>query len=429
MSANSIFDSKLATLKEELKTIEANTSNVQKAADKHAGSEWWYMKEYRRSKTCLTLSIILSIAVILAAVLILYPIMAKQSSAAVDSSGFNGPAFSGCLFLTSIALHIINFILLAVSEEEFSFLRFVALIVCAIPPISCVAPFVEVYRIIGECSDNKMYYDSARCDVSSSKSDLQKLQKKLEDTKKQIARTEVSIKHAEELYRIGLEKGDEASIQKAAKQGCVAAEKYVAKKLYDQAMAADPIDEAKMEEAAKLEYVPACLYLGKKYFSDLDSNLLTAGEKKYSAKEASKYLEIAAAEDMEAEFLWYSTQVIYDYNTLENWNRILGRLRKIKSSGKLPAHYANAMDLCIQSVVETIDRTKEEERHKQLYSRQPSHTSYPSPSTFPSDSSWSPDKGLNTYYTDSRNGQIVYYKDGQYVNEDGERVPLQYMDD
>lgn len=47
----------------------------------------------------------------------------------------------------------------------------------------------------------------------------------------------------------------------------------------------------------------------------------------------------------------------------------------------------------------------------------------------PSYSSYSPDKGLNTYMSDSRNGQTIYFKDGQYVNEDGERVPLQYIDE
>ena len=44
-------------------------------------------------------------------------------------------------------------------------------------------------------------------------------------------------------------------------------------------------------------------------------------------------------------------------------------------------------------------------------------------------SAYSADKGLNTYMTDSRNGQTVYYKDGQYLNEDGLRVPLQYIED
>lgn len=43
------------------------------------------------------------------------------------------------------------------------------------------------------------------------------------------------------------------------------------------------------------------------------------------------------------------------------------------------------------------------------------------------DRSWSAEKGLNTYYTDGRNGQTVYYKDGEYVNDDGERVPIQWM--
>lgn len=41
----------------------------------------------------------------------------------------------------------------------------------------------------------------------------------------------------------------------------------------------------------------------------------------------------------------------------------------------------------------------------------------------------SEDKGLNTYYTDIRNGQSVYYKNGEYVNEDGTPVPTQWIDD
>lgn len=37
------------------------------------------------------------------------------------------------------------------------------------------------------------------------------------------------------------------------------------------------------------------------------------------------------------------------------------------------------------------------------------------------------DKGLNTYMTDSRNGDTIYFKNGQYVNEQGERVPIQWI--
>lgn len=47
----------------------------------------------------------------------------------------------------------------------------------------------------------------------------------------------------------------------------------------------------------------------------------------------------------------------------------------------------------------------------------------------PSYSAYSADKGLNTYMTDTRNGQTIYHKDGQYVNESGERVPYQHIDD
>ena len=49
------------------------------------------------------------------------------------------------------------------------------------------------------------------------------------------------------------------------------------------------------------------------------------------------------------------------------------------------------------------------------------------PPVVPSSSTWSPDKGLKTFMTDGRNMQDVYYKDGQYVNEDGERVPIQWI--
>ncbi|MBQ7328692.1 MAG: hypothetical protein IJX01_02145 [Oscillospiraceae bacterium] len=47
----------------------------------------------------------------------------------------------------------------------------------------------------------------------------------------------------------------------------------------------------------------------------------------------------------------------------------------------------------------------------------------------PSYSSYSSEKGLNTYMTDRRTGQSIYYKDGLYLNEDGDRVPLQYIEE
>lgn len=39
------------------------------------------------------------------------------------------------------------------------------------------------------------------------------------------------------------------------------------------------------------------------------------------------------------------------------------------------------------------------------------------------------DKGLKTYMTDTRNGDDIYFKNGEYVNGSGERVPLQWIDE
>ena len=62
--------------------------------------------------------------------------------------------------------------------------------------------------------------------------------------------------------------------------------------------------------------------------------------------------------------------------------------------------------------------------------------SYTSTYSFPSEfydtdrapCNFNPSTALDTFYTDSRNGERVFYHEGLYYNESGRRVPIQHMD-
>lgn len=193
-----------------------------------------------------------------------------------------------------------------------------------------------------------------------------------------------------------------------------------AEELYQRAIAGEGIDLRLLRRSADMEDPNACLRYGMELLSGLDPSLQTRSEMEKRNQKAASYFKIPAEQgNKEAEFYWLVCRCQYESGDIDHWEEILHKLRQLKANGHVPSNMRAVCDNAIEGVVGCIN---------DLESRSYTPT-YSTSSYTPSYSSYSQDKGLNTYMTDRRNGQTVYYKDGQYVNEDGDRVPLPYIEE
>lgn len=189
--------------------------------------------------------------------------------------------------------------------------------------------------------------------------------------------------------------------------------------IYQQAIADDPMNEAELKKAADMGHPEACLRYGLVLLSNLDTSAQTNSEIRKINETAAKYFETPAKQgNKEAEFYWLISRCQYESGDEDHWEEILYGLRLLKQNGHVPSHMQGVCDMAIENAVECIN---------DLESR--TYSSYSTSSYTPSHSSYSHDKGLNTYMTDIRNGQTIYYQNGKYVNESGQQVPTQYIDD
>ncbi len=227
-----------------------------------------------------------------------------------------------------------------------------------------------------------------------------------------ISDFESDIKKAEskrmkEIYNIALEKNDMTLMQSLAEIPYKEAESYLLKKkeeenerkqkeaeqqeeikkqqekliedqlkgqkMYEEAIASDPVNEELMKQAAKLGSVSACYYLGKNLLSDWLSDMYTAEEKEQIAEDAAKYFDVArqmaalAKLDIktECEFLWLFSRLQYERNTKTAWKQMLQDFRSIQKSGKLSEEYTDTLNSAIKTVINTIDTLDKQENSQQ----------------------------------------------------------------
>ena len=369
MTTNSVYSSKLLTLKENLESLQSKINASESYAKKLQSEVAAKDKKHRQAKTIVTLSFLLSIAVIVAGIFLFYPYLLSVLTSG-GQENINSTAILACVVFSGIALHLINYILRSVLEGYFDFLNIIVLLACGLPFISCIASVVWIIGIIKEGIERKENVNSTYSSIRSNQHQLTRLNKQKGDLQQQIAQTEQKIRQAELLYQKALESGDENIMHQAANEGYDAAIAYLenkekerkqleGKELYDNAMSADPVDEDLMEEAVDLDYAPACLYFGRKLFVDLTSDMLTSSEKQSLAEDIVAYLENVVEDDLEAEFLWLSARIISGNSSDMDWEDMLSRARAIKKSKKLPDHYASSLDTLIKLLVQAIDEDDE----------------------------------------------------------------------
>ena len=134
-------------------------------------------------------------------------------------------------------------------------------------------------------------------------------------------------------------------------------------KMYNEAIATEPVNEELMKKAAKLGSASACYYLGKMMLLKLQSDMYTAEEKKQIAEEAANYFDVArliaamvnSENKTECEFLWLYSRLQYESNTKDKWKEMLNAFRGIQKSGELDEAYSETLELAIKTVVSTID--------------------------------------------------------------------------
>lgn len=194
--------------------------------------------------------------------------------------------------------------------------------------------------------------------------------------------------------------------------------------IYQQAIANDPMNEAKLKKAADMGHPEACLRYGLVLLSNLDTSAQTNSEIRKINETAAKYFKTPAKQgNKEAEFYWLISRCQYESGNMDDWQDILSNLRRMKAGGHVPSHMQGVCDMAIENAVQCLNDL--ESRTYSSYST----SSYTPSSYTPSHSSYSHDKGLNTYMTERGTGQSVYYKDGQYVNENGVPVPINRIED
>ncbi len=155
-------------------------------------------------------------------------------------------------------------------------------------------------------------------------------------------------------------------------------------KMYEEAIASDPVNEELMKQAAKLGSVSACYYLGKNLLSEWLSDMYTTEEKERLAEDASKYFDVArqiatlAKLDIKTEcyFLWLFSRLQYESNTKSQWQEMLSGFREIQKSSELPEEYKETLEIAIKSVINNINRLIEQSNTQPNYDTEPTKKLY-----------------------------------------------------
>ncbi len=155
-------------------------------------------------------------------------------------------------------------------------------------------------------------------------------------------------------------------------------------KMYEEAIASNPVNEELMKQAAKLGSVSACYYLGKNLLSDWLSDMYTAEEKEEIAENAAKYFDVARQIatlgkldiKTECQFLWLFSRLQYESNTKSQWKQMLSDLRDVQKTGNLPEEYSGTLELAIKSVVNNIDRFDDQPASQPSYDTEPTKILY-----------------------------------------------------
>lgn len=291
-------------------------------------------------------------------------------------------------WLSFIASFVIGIVLLTTVHNKEDYVGNVVVI-----PVLFTWPFALLWRL-SAIIDSVFYHGSSGYYLSTEKKQLEdfiaQCDKEEQEKKERIKKQQ----HAERLKK--------------------------AEELYQRAIAGEEVDLRLLRRSADMEDPNACLRYGMELLSGLDPSLQTKSEIEKRNQKAASYFKIPANQgNREAEFYWLICRCQYESGDIDHWEDILHKLRQLKANGHVPSHMQGVCDIAIENAVQCINSLE-----SRSYSSNYSTSSY-----VPSYSSYSQDKGLNTYMTDRRNGQTVYYKDGQYVNEDGDRVPLPYIEE
>ena len=214
------------------------------------------------------------------------------------------------------------------------------------------------------------------------------------------------------------------------KQEKLLADMLGGQKIYEEAIASNPVDEELMKKAAKLGYPLACCYVGKKMLSEWSSGMYSEAEKEKAAKDAVKYFDVARQlavlaktnAQTECTFLWLFSRMQYDIHTLSEWQEAASILRSIKKSGNLPDEYCETLSISIQTAANEINSLNKPATRVQTNNSSSTTTSWHT------GTSNNPSPSLNTYMTISGTNEFVYYKNGEYVDSTGNPVPKNRID-
>ncbi len=146
-------------------------------------------------------------------------------------------------------------------------------------------------------------------------------------------------------------------------------------KIYEEAVASDPVNEELMEKAARLGSISACYYLGKNLLAERATDMYTSKEKEEMSKKAAKYFDVArqiaaltnSEMKTECEFLWLNSRLLYESNTEDNWEKMLTDFRNIQKAGDLPDEYNDTLEFAIKEIVKVINEVGEESGAKPTY--------------------------------------------------------------
>lgn len=204
--------------------------------------------------------------------------------------------------------------------------------------------------------------------------------KKLE---KEKAKLEAEVKHKQQIEEEERKRKKQQE-ETQQKQEKIVKDMLDGQKLYEEAIASEPINKELMKQAAKLGSVSACYYFGKNLLSDWMSDMYTAEEKEEIAEDAAKYFDVArqvsALADLdvktECQFLWLFSRLQYESNTKSQWQQMLNDLRDVQKAGDLPEEYIGTLEFAIKSVVNNIDRLDEQPTPQPTYNTEPTKTLY-----------------------------------------------------
>ena len=192
-----------------------------------------------------------------------------------------------------------------------------------------------------------------------------------------INNTENEIKAKRETKQ----KQEEAKRQKQ-KQEKIMQDVIDGEKMYEEAIATEPVNQELIKDAAKLGSVSACYYLGKSLLSEWASDMYTSEEKEKLAEDAAKYFDVtrqlAAFGNLdnktECEFLWLFSRLQYESNGKTEWQEMLNAFRNIQKSGDLSEEYSETLELAIKTVVSIIDRIDKQDNTQPMYDTEPTKT-------------------------------------------------------